>query len=245
MSRNIFIYGSFSLGAVGVFALLLNAALASIIESQSIARTVTALIVAFAAGAMSAISVIYFGAQIRGQKGERATEQPPRKLFVYQKATNRLEFGAVTSPLEIVRPHTIQAVVKEEAPTPMIENGIAHILETPSRRKNSNTVEWAEKDPSADRFIYRTVDIQTLRRFARLHTPARSEWSGRNATYSECLAFFRFAGWVVPTTEAGKGVEWVMQYKKPQRRLAYLGDLADISQAPPLQAGISKVFQPA
>jgi membrane protein implicated in regulation of membrane protease activity len=230
MSRITFVSLILGTTIAGVLAFVLHKALAALVLSEYSAIIITALVMAFLAGAVCAMAAIYLGARLRGWAGEtneRQREQPPRKLLVYSKQARRmgpLRFGATTSQIESA-PITDQ----EEAPIPLIENGIAHILETPKRRKNAAVVEWTEVDAKTNRAVIRTIDVQTLRRFARLHTPARSEWSGKNATYSECLAFFRFAGWVVSATEAGRGVTWQLHYQNLQRRLRYLGDLAEFS----------------
>jgi hypothetical protein len=239
MSRITFVSLILGTAIAGVLAFVLHKALAALVLSEYSAIIITGLVMAFVAGAVCAAMAIYFGARLRGQAGEasdRQREQPPRKLLVYSKPTKRvgpLRFGATASEIE-----SAHITDQAEAPIPFIQNGIAHILETPTRRKHAAVVEWTELDPKTNRAVIRTIDVQTLRRFARLHTPTRSEWSGKNATYSECLAFFRFAGWVVPATEAGRGVVWQLHYQNLQRRLRYLGDLAEfsplseISQAP-------------
>jgi hypothetical protein len=220
---------------VGVLAIALYKVLATLVTSAHAAIIITALVLAFVSGALAAIFAICFGVRLRNQasaSGGVPREQPARKLYVYRKPTTRLgsyTFGTVNGPTAITQPHTIQVAAPEEAPIPFVHNGIAHVLDTPARRKNAAIVEWAEPDLKTDRIVIRSIDVQTLRRFARLHTPARSEWSGKNATYSACLAFFRFAGWLVPATTAGKGkgVVWHMHYQNLQRRLRYLGDLAE------------------
>lgn len=179
--------------------------------------------------------MIYLGVRLRSQDqvaSGKSREHPPRKFLLYSKSTRHLgpiQFGVSSRSTKHAQPYTRHIVSQAAAPILFVQDGVAHILDTPTRRKNSAIVEWTEIDPTTQRALVRTIDVQTLRRFARLHTPARSEWSGKNATYSECLAFFRFANWVMPATEAGRGVVWQLHYQNLQRRLRYLGDLAEFS----------------
>ena len=233
MSRTTFFYISGCASAIGILAFLLHKTLIALVVSEHAAIIITALVFAFVAGVLSAIGMIYFAVRLRGQDqaaSGKNREHPPRKFLLYNKSTRHLgpvTFGVATRPAD----RALQVGSQSEAPIPFVQDGVAHILDTPARRKNSAIVEWTENDPKTGRTLVRSIDVQTLRRFARLHTPARSEWSGKNATYSECLAFFRFAGWVVSATEAGRGVVWQLQYQNLQRRLRYLGDLAEFSPA--------------
>jgi hypothetical protein len=231
MSRTPFVYIIGCASAIGILVFVLYKTFAVLITSEHAALVITALVFAFVTGVLSAITVIYLGVRLRAQDpvaSGKSREHPPRKFLLYGKSTRHLgsiQFGVTAGP------NTSQIAVQPEAPIPFVQDGVAHVLDTPARRKNSAIVEWTETDPKTSRAVVRTVDVQTLRRFARLHTPARSEWSGKNATYSECLAFFRFANWVMPATEAGRGVVWQLQYQNLQRRLRYLGDLAEFSPA--------------
>lgn len=235
MSRTpvVYIFGCAS--AIGTLAFVLYKTFATLITSEHAALVITALVFAFVIGVLSAIAVIYLGVRLRGQDSVvsgKSREHPPRKFLLYSKSARHLgpiQFGVSSRPTENAQPYASHMVGQVAAPIPFVQDGVAHILDTPARRKNSAIVEWTETDPKTQRALIRTIDVQTLRRFARLHTPARSEWSGKNATYSECLAFFRFANWVMPATEAGRGVVWQMQYQNLQRRLRYLGDLAEFS----------------
>lgn len=197
--------------------------MASLVGDENAARIISAIIVSFCLGAFATILAIYAGANLRSQPATPVKEFPPRRVFVSEAQSGQT--GSITTPGT-----TLQN--QFEAPTQpivLVENGLPHFLETPERRRNSTVIEWAEEDTKTGRMVYRQIDIQTLRRFARLHTPCRAEWSGRATAYSEGLAFFRFSGWLQQSTTAN-GVEWLMHYSKLQRRLTYLGDLADISQ---------------
>jgi hypothetical protein len=71
----------------------------------------------------------------------------------------------------------------------LVENGIAHVLDDP-RKDNPSLVEWVEFDEAKGCLVAHTIDLDTLRRFARLHTLRRAEWSGKATTYTGCLKFF-------------------------------------------------------
>ena len=160
--------------------------MASLVGDENAARIISAIIVSFCLGAFAAILAIYAGANLRGQSVVAQKEIPPRRVFVSESRPPQT--GSVTSPVLTIKN-------KFETQTPpmiLVEDGLPHFLDTPERRRNTTVIEWAEQDSKTGRMVYRQIDIQTLRRFARLHTPCRAEWSGRAATYSECLAFFRF-----------------------------------------------------
>ena len=223
VSRNTFTYSAFTLGAVGVSALILQSVLAELVGNAQAASFFTAIVVSFCLGALATILAIYAGAQLRSQPTTPAREIPPRRVFVSDARSGQT--GSVTTPALTIQ----NRFESPTQPVVIVENGLPHFLDTPERRRNTAVVEWAEQDTKVGRMVYRQIDVQTLRRFARLHTPCRAEWSGRATAYSECLAFFRFSGWVQQSTKAN-GVEWMMHYAKLQRRLTYLGDLAEISQ---------------
>jgi hypothetical protein len=200
-------------------AIALQSGLASMIGDKNAASLLTTTIISFVIGAFAATTAIYFGARLANRQ-PLVKEATPRKIFVQTPSetgdsTNAglVNFGSST----------------HDTPTVIVQNGIPRLMDTQEQRKNTAVVEWVDFDERKSQNVYRSIDVQTLRRFARLHTPSRAEWSGKATTYSECLAFFRYAGWVIPAT-AGNGVEWNFIYKKLQRRLQHLGDLATISQ---------------
>ena len=216
-SRNLFTYSSLLLGITGILAFLLNTGLSSIIADGASAHFVTSLILAFGAGAITTVGLTKFGVNLSSQAPNNHKELPPRKLFLSPSSRPATTSNDLAIPI---------ATEIAEAPRTIIENGIARLLDE-HRPKTAAIVEWVDYDTKEKRSVYRSIDIQTLRRFARLHTPARSEWSGKATTYSLCLSFFRYTEWVQTT---GKGVEWADHYKKLTRRLTYLGDTAAISQ---------------
>jgi hypothetical protein len=222
VSRNTFTYSAFTLGTVGVSALILQSVLAELVGNAQAASFFTAIVVSFCLGALATMLAIYAGAQLRSQPAIPAKEIPPRRVFVAD--TRSGQTGGVTTPSLTVQ----NQFQSQSKPMILVEDGLPRFLDTPERRRHSTVVQWIEPDPKTGQLACRQIDIQTLRRFARLHTPSRAEWSGKNETYSQCLAFFRFSGWVQPTN--AKGVEWLMHYAKLSRRLTYLGDLAEISQ---------------
>jgi hypothetical protein len=237
LNKNTIGYSCLAVAAVVTTTLFLNTGLAEVTGDKHSASIITSIVVSFAIGVLLTLLVIYFGAALRPAT-QTNKEQPPHKLFIYNTSdTTQIS----TSPAL-----TTFGTSTHEAPTVIVENGIARTLNTSQNQKNTAVIEWVEYDERKSQNVYRSIDVQTLRRFARLHTPSRSEWSGKATTYSECLAFFRFSGWVIPAT-VGNGVEWNFIYKRLQRRLQHLGDLATISQTanPPFPKSILSELQPA
>jgi hypothetical protein len=219
LSRSAFVFCSLTLGAITVAALVLHAAFAQIIQDETAASIITALVVAFGLGGLGVACLVYFGARIRSTVAEAVKIQPPHKIYL--------------GPALPISPAAAPVAHAVEAPTPIVyvQNGVARLLDEPSRKNRSAVVEWAEYDPKTGRNIYRAVDVATLRRFARCHTPCRAEFTGKSTTYTLCLSFFRFQGWV-RAANAGRGVVWAPPFTTVQKRLAYLGDTAALANLP-------------
>ncbi len=223
MSRNAFMYSSLTLGATLVTIWLLHAAFTALLPDPAAVGIVTAIVVAFSIGALSALLVLRFGAWLKialGERaGERAKDMPPRRMYVPAPSTPA---NAATSATSATR-HGLEM---DYSPVVLVQDGIPRLLDPPPASRRAGVIAWAEFDAQQGRHVHHTIDVASLRRFARLHTPSRSEWSGKATTYTEALACFRHYAWVRPTG-GGRGVEWVAPYTKVQRRLAYLGDTAD------------------
>ena len=84
MSRNAFMYSSLTLGAANVAIWLLHVAFTAIIPDPAAVSVVTAIVVAFTVGALSALLVLRFGAWLKTAIGEKAMlkEVPPRRLYL-------------------------------------------------------------------------------------------------------------------------------------------------------------------
>ena len=147
VSRNTFTYSAFTLGAVGVSAMILQSVLAELVGNPQPASFFTAIVVAFCIGALATMLVIYAGAQLRGQPTNPAKEVAPRRVFVSDNQPP--QSGNITTPVLSVR----NAFETQTQPLILVENGLPHFLDTPERRRNTTVVEWAESDSKNGRMV--------------------------------------------------------------------------------------------
>lgn len=204
------ILGSLCVGAV----LVVHSAITGLItavDTDQLANVLVGYISCFVIGCLITLGLTKFGVNIRGQTIGESKPLPPRKLFLTPNSRPTTSSNELAMPVAAEVSHT---------PRTILIDGVASFLDD-RHPKAATVIEWTEVDTKTNRSVYKSVDLQTLRRFARLHTPSRSEWSGKATTYSLCLAFFRHYGWV---QSVGQRVEWVEHYKRLPRRLAYLGD---------------------
>ncbi len=219
------------LGTSGVFVmclLVVHSAVTGLItavNTDQLANVLVGYVACLVVGSLATLGLTKFGINIRGQAVGESKPLPPHKLFLTPASRPTTVSNNLAIPV---------AAEISDAPRTILIDGIATFLDN-RHPKAATVVEWTDYDPKTKQSVYKSVDLQTLRRFARLHTPSRSEWSGKATTYSLCLSFFRYNQWV---QTAGQGVEWVDHYKRLHRRLAYLGDTQAISELwqPPTQS---------